>query len=190
MDWLAFVASLVGSLAWPLAAVALAIVFRPQLEALFRRPSGHVKAGPFEADWNDAVRDTQADLAVVSPASGDALSAQPAGRVDGPTMAETAPVQAVLDAYRRVEQALQQRLQGGGVEVPRHRSGGPASVVVTARVARDHELITEQTAEAIRGLQVLRNLAVHGPQGELDAQKATEFVALADASIYAILAKG
>lgn len=50
MDTLTFVASVVGSLAGPLAVVLLALVFHTQVKALSDRLK-RVKAGPLEVEW-------------------------------------------------------------------------------------------------------------------------------------------
>jgi hypothetical protein len=49
--------------------------------------------------------------------------------------------------------------------------------------------INEATQKSIGGLVVLRNLAVHAPQ-RVSAEEALEFVALAEATQYAITATG
>ena len=78
VDWLSFVASLVGSLGWPLAVVALALIFRVELGELIGRIS-RAKAGPVEV-WTE-VRDKIADKVVVAASptmaagSGQALGA-------------------------------------------------------------------------------------------------------------------
>lgn len=50
-------------------------------------------------------------------------------------------------------------------------------------------LITEATQKSVAGLVVLRNLAVHAPE-RVSAEEALEFVALAEATQYAITATG
>jgi hypothetical protein len=58
------------------------------------------------------------------------------------------------------------------------------------RKSRDqHGLINEATQKSVAGLVVLRNLAAHAPD-RVSAEEALEFVALAEATQYAITAKG
>lgn len=47
-------------------------------------------------------------------------------------------------------------------------------------------LITPETMKAIEGLSALRNLAAHGRENDLSAQRAHEFVALAHGTLYAL----
>lgn len=55
MNWREFVASLVGSVAWPLAAVIALALFRRQVTALLEAPLRRLKAAPFELSWQRAV---------------------------------------------------------------------------------------------------------------------------------------
>lgn len=66
-----------------------------------------------------------------------------------------------------------------GVEYAKKLAGDE---LVEAALRKD--AISQQTAEAIRGVLVLRNLAAHG--GEVDAAKAVDYLALADAVIFSI----
>ncbi len=54
MDSLGFVASLVGSLAWPAAIALLAWWFRSEVKVLLRRPLRRAKVGIVEAEWDNA----------------------------------------------------------------------------------------------------------------------------------------
>ena len=54
MDSLGFVASLVGSLAWPAAIALLAWWFRAEVKVLLRRPLRRAKVGIVEAEWDNA----------------------------------------------------------------------------------------------------------------------------------------
>jgi hypothetical protein len=55
-----------------------------------------------------------------------------------------------------------------------------------ARRAVEKSLITEATANAIEGLTVMRNLAVHDPRGEVTTERTQEYLTLADATLYAL----
>jgi uncharacterized protein YutE (UPF0331/DUF86 family) len=87
----------------------------------------------------------------------------------------------VVEASGRVEAELRRRLSAIGVEVPQ---GGLGAL---AQLAQRHGLINEATQKSVAGLVVLRNLAVHLPD-RVSAGEALEFVALAEATQYAITA--
>jgi hypothetical protein len=183
VDWLAFIASLVGSLAWPAVILIVALVFRKTLRAALARPLKRVKAGPFEAEWDDKVARAFVDLAE-SPESSEAPPA-----ADKPvssrlqSVARQSPRAAVMAASAEIEEALRRRLAVRGLAEAERR---PMSARQLSVLAEEHELISPQTADAIRGATVLRNLAAHGPENEIDEQKAVEFLALADAILFAL----
>jgi hypothetical protein len=54
------------------------------------------------------------------------------------------------------------------------------------RLAREHDLITDETLSAIDGLRMLRNLAAHGGGRDISTGRAQEFVALADTVSYSL----
>lgn len=98
-------------------------------------------------------------------------------------LARANPPMAILEASRRVEAELRRRLSAIRVEIPQQGLGA------LALLANQHRLINEATQKSIGGLVVLRNLAVHAPQ-RVSAEEALEFLALAEATQYAITATG
>lgn len=72
-------------------------------------------------------------------------------------------------------------LRNNEVEVGRNQGLG-----TLASVAFKSSLIGESTLQAALGLGVLRNLAVHGSEEDLDATRALEFLKLADAVLYSL----
>lgn len=56
-----FAASLVGSLAWPIVIVIVAVLFRRQLSALLARPLSSLTAGPLKAVWDRQVAEVEAE---------------------------------------------------------------------------------------------------------------------------------
>jgi hypothetical protein len=179
-----FVAELVSALAWPITALAALVFLRRPLERWMRERPSRIKAGPVELQWDSLVSKVQADLdqpGVPDPAALTS-SAEPEDR-DRYLLARANPPMAILEASRRVEAELRRRLSAIGVEVPQQGLGA------LAQLADRHGLITEATQKSIGGLLVLRNLAAHAPQ-RVSAEEALEFVALADATQYAITATG
>lgn len=183
MDWLTFIASLVSSLAWPAIVLVLALVFRNAIKSTLGRPLRRMKAGPLEAEWDEKVAEALVDVAE----SPETVHLPPAGR---PLLAERlqpmteqSPRGAVMAAYAEVEQLLRRRLTMAGYAEPDRY---PMSARQLAAIAEERGIISRQTADAIQGATVLRNLAAHGPEDELDQRKAVDFLILADAILYAI----
>lgn len=59
-----------------------------------------------------------------------------------------------------------------------------------ARRAQEADLVQPETVRAIEGIAVLRNLAAHGHEAELDEPRALDYLALTDAVIYALTQEG
>jgi len=61
--------------------------------------------------------------------------------------------------------------------------------VALARQALDLDLITPETANAVKGIAVLRNLAAHDRMSRLSSAQAQEYLSLVDATIFAVRQK-
>jgi hypothetical protein len=177
VDTRQFIASLVGSLAWPMAIVILVVVLRHRLADLFEQLPKRVKAGPLELEWDRTVAETATELAAPRAAS-PAAPVYVDDLADLVPLADTHPGAAVLDAAARVEQALATRFEAAGADVPPSRG-----MRDLARRAVAQGLISEETARAIDGLTILRNLAAHGRDG-VTPDRAREFLTLAEAVLY------
>lgn len=150
---------------------------RAHHEAL-RAAGGRLKAGPFELEWKRGVSTIEADLGL-PPSISEGKIGGAAGKLD--ELAEQAPAAAIVEAYGRVEEALRALLSDQGQE-PDAR-WGPLPL---ARMAVQQKQISPETANAIEGLDVLRNLAIHGREEELSSKRAHEFVALVQGVLYSI----
>ncbi len=132
MNWLAFVASLVHSLAWPAGVLAVVIILRKPIGVVLGRGVRRLKAGPVEVEFDQLQAEVREELArspelaeAQVPALGVSLREELAG------LAEVSPRAAVLEAYQRIEARLVQMLDSPGVP-PHSRLGGRG----LARMAR------------------------------------------------------
>ena len=100
-------------------------------------------------------------------------------------VAEVSPSAAVLEAFSRVQQDLQARIEAAGFS----RADQSWGVVGLARRARAGGLIKPQAQEAVEGVAVLRNLAAHNP-GEVSRETALEYLALIDGVLFAVRSGG
>lgn len=188
MDGLAFVASLVASLAWPVVALFLIVSFRRQIGELIGRlveAEGFGFKGKFDRAAAAVAKAAAETFAQVGHASATGQAFNPTVRIRESlvsTLADVArenPSAAVLAAYAEVEKALKARMEEAKVAGVEGLSGDKL-----ADVALRKSVVSQQTADAIRGVQVLRNLAAHGK--DVDAEKALDFLSLCDAVIYSI----
>ena len=191
MNWEAFVASLVHSLAWPAAAISVVIVLRKPIGVVLGQGVRRVKAGPVEVEFDQLQAEVREELAR-SPELADAQFPAPANRAAAPasslreelsTLAELSPASAVMEASRQIEYRLTEMLDDSGEPSPR-RLGTRA----LARLARERGLISDETLAAIEGMSVLRNLVAHS-RDDIGADRALDYLALADAVLYALRSK-
>jgi len=113
MSGFEFAAALVGSLAWPVVVLIVAVLFRRHLSVLLARPLSSSKAGPLEAVWDRQVAEVEAEL----PRS-PSCATSGGGAADTDRLREiacAAPAAAVLEAFALIEEQLRQILLDAGV---------------------------------------------------------------------------
>lgn len=168
----------IAAVAWPLTVLVIAVMFRkPIIEAL-AAAAGRVKAGPFELEWKRSVSTVEADLGL-PPSISEGEIGGAAGKLD--ELAEESPMAAIVEAYGGLENTLRSLLADHGQEADEKWN-----VLTLARAAHQHGLVTAETLKAIEGLDILRNLAVHGRPEDLSSKRAHEFVALTQGVLYTI----
>lgn len=171
-----FIASLVHSLAWPSAVVALTIMFRGQLVKLADRPLRRFRAGPLELEFDRVLANVEMNVEVASPDAPETTGVT----AELANLARQAPATAILEACSRVEHRLQTMLREESVQP------SAVGVVAVARLARARELISAETLGAINGIAVLRNLAAHNQAGGVTVDQALEYLSLVDAILYTL----
>jgi len=181
VSWREFVASLVGSLAWPASATFIVWVFREQIAALFAGPVKRWKAGPVEMEyWAQEAAEVFEQVGI--------LDAVAAGQQDDEIaqlaeLAEKTPVVAVMAGFRLVERELRKIGQMGGIEGADHI---PVSKLLVA--AARQGLITQESVAAVRGLMTLRNVVTHddGSGTSVTSARAQEYVVLVQGVLFAL----
>ena len=176
-----FMASLVRSLAWPTAVAVVVVVLRRSIGDALRRGVRRLKAGPVEVEFDEELAEVRDDLARSPELATVDTRPAPAGLGDElGRLVDLSPRTAVMEAFARIEASLRDRLAEAGVATPDR--GGPA----LARLACQHRLISEESVRAVEGMAVLRNLAAHGRADEIDTARAEDYIALADAVLFAL----
>ncbi|WFF41220.1 hypothetical protein EVC62_06730 [Salinicola endophyticus] len=106
MDWLTFISSLVRSLAWPVFALILALLFRDQI-LQFGSFIKKLRAGPIEAEFEHDLE----QLRSLSPGRDDVVGVR-AGEEETflTELAERHPRTAILEAWTRLERAARASL--------------------------------------------------------------------------------
>jgi hypothetical protein len=182
---LEFIAALASALGWPLAVVVIVLVLRqPIARMLTERPPRRVKAGPFEAEWGQALAQAETEVQGL-PASGKSeIAAGGSLREELKAEAHTAPAVAVLEAFARVEGELRSIVMSVDPEVARMAPGA----VLLARVAAQTGRISAETVRAVEGIAVLRNLSAHGGAREVTTEQALDYLDLVDAVLFTLRA--
>jgi len=188
MGWQAYTASLVHSLAWPVAAVVAVVILREQLQALLSRPMRRMKVGPVEVEWEEEVAAAKA-----------ALEAQPVRITEaGPPpvtltdsigdLTDIAPMEAIQTAYERVRDVLlhmsPEPVPQSSLSVLNVTVTGYPSAAALARFVRERGRLNDVNVRAIETLTRLRAHAAH--TGGVTPQQAREFVDLADLIMFSI----
>lgn len=178
MSALEFVASLVSSLAWPVAVLVIAVIFRAQIRQVMSRPLRRLRAGPVEMEFDRLL--SEVEVAVQRPVS--ATPAEEPTKPGHPAVAEleelvtTSPVAAILDAHALIEREL----RGAVVEADPSVNVSRMTMGQLLRVATDKQILTPEAARAVRDLTVMRNLVAHGRASEVTGERARSYVTLAD----------
>jgi len=187
MNGLQFIASLIGSLAWPALVLALVLVFRASLRTLLAGDVKRWKAGPsgLEVEFKEIIPEIRLDVQKDRSGSRSSTVELPRGfRAEMLELARISPRAAILEAFSRVEARLHKLLTEAGVSV---NEFADASGRTLAEVAAKKGVISEGSSTAIAGLSVLRNLAAHSREADsLSLERATEFIDLADGVLYTI----
>jgi hypothetical protein len=174
VSWLAFISSLVHSLAWPTSAAVIAGVLRRPIAAMLGRGNiRRIRAGMFEVEFDQKLAEVREELSLSPELSASSEPALTLREDDLHRLADLSPSAAVLEAFKRVEHRLSQLLDRA--EVPRDKMG----VSRMTRLARERGLISGETQSAILDLAVLRNFTAHSPGDQLTAAQAHDYVTLA-----------
>lgn len=166
MDTLTFIAELVKAAAWPLAAVAIVLIFKQQLRALLTRIR-RGKVGPAEFEFEQGVK----ELAEEAPSQ--LLPAQ----VGSPTvsLATTNPRAAILEAWRGIENSVNQLAKN--TELPKFVH--PKNTAGVIRAMERSGILPADEVALLNDLRVLRNQATHDPDFSPSPDSVITYVQLA-----------
>lgn len=172
MNWLAFWASVIGSLAWPATIVVVVLIFRKQLLAaapwLRELEVGNVKM-KFAEELAKAANAAEAMQPPNAPA--------PHPVADRDLMlAEHAPIGLVLQSWMTIDQALADAANRHGLSTSSSLRTAPAHRVIAD--LEERRLITPATTQTLRYLRDLRNQVAHR-RGVIDTDQALEYARLA-----------
>jgi len=174
-----FIAAMTSALVWPILVGLAVVLFQRELRLWLAERPTKMKVGPVEAEWPRVLSHVERDLeqAGVPPPTELAVAGQLSDHLA--EVSESSPMVAITEAVDAVDRRLRQGLSQASIAAPEQ-----LGLTRLARLAREHGLIRPETEEAVAGLAVMRNLAVHGRA--VSTQQARDFLALADGVLFAL----
>jgi Domain of unknown function (DUF4145) len=179
MGWLEFTASIVGSIAWPIAAVVIAMLFRRQIKALLDKVKS-LSWGDAKADFSDRLEEAEvaAEESLPQVTSDETRS----GPSQFEQLLDVYPAAAILESWSHVELAIMERHAALGHPYD-SRQGVVGAIVRLVR----NGAIDQATADSLQELRALRNTAAHSARdGDITVSQAIRFQELAERSIAAL----
>jgi hypothetical protein len=152
MDWLTFVASVIGSLVWPAVAVFLIIILRNQLRALVGRLL-RMKWGEFEVGFKEIFEEAREVAEEIREETPPKLAPPEQGVDDNlAELARLNPNGAILEAYGLIGQVISQYAD----KLPYRRS-----TTNYMRLLKGKGLINDDAFFLFEKLRQIRNAVVH-----------------------------
>ena len=168
-------------MAWPAAVAVLVILLRKPLQEAVTHRLTRLKAGPIEAEFDAEALEVRGDVRRIPEVAAAEPRQEPVSLTDElAPLIDISPRGAVVEAFGRIEARLADLLGTAGSPPPKRIAWQVADL------AFEKNLISVETLEAVLGLQKLRNLAAHGDRDEISRDRARDYVAMADAVLYAM----
>lgn len=173
MDRLVFISNLVSALAWPLAAVTIASIFKGEITKLLGRIT-HVKYGDSEIDFKEGVKRTSQEAEKTLPGI---VSGNEAEKHKLYELAKVSPRGAVIDAWLGVEAKLRRYATQNGIQ--QHE---PSIDLIRAVdwYSMERSTIGKGVIGMLYKLQSLRDEAVHLSDSSIDTATAIDYIDLAE----------
>jgi hypothetical protein len=151
MDWLSFIAALVGHLAWPAAIAAVALLFRSQVQALFQNLN-RLKWRDIEAEFGEKVDQIREDVREIE-SSPDFRDEPVAPKLI--ELVETHPHLAVLEAWKQLERSI--------IDVSVRKFNNDRRLPLSKHLSDlvKAELLPAAMVKAVEDIREVRNQAVH-----------------------------
>jgi hypothetical protein len=177
MDALTLVAEIIKAVAWPLAALGLALLFRKAIINLVSGQKLHeVDLKAFAVKFSEGVQQVKASLPALPPAT-TPVTRTLTTKLDVHIASD--PVEEILKAWNDVEGLLAAAVAQGIAP-----SGFVLTDVVDTLVGKG--ILQQSTRASIISLYHLRNLAAHAPAERLTPLQVQEFVTMAQATRWVV----
>lgn len=176
-----FVASLAGSVAWPLVVIGVAFLFRDQVIAMVNNVES-VKVGGVEAKIRRNLRDAAEELKSAEPVTKVVARLNDDSFQRLFSMAEASPTGAIIEAWKPVE-AIAREFVVRELPALRTRLERPDRLMSSGMLAKtleDMGVLPASEINSFQKLRVIRNQAAHSSDSQITSDSAREYVRLAD----------
>jgi hypothetical protein len=175
MNWLQFFSSVIGSLAWPVAAIAAFYILKNHVTALFPFVE-RLKLKDFEVEFRKSVQELSAQSsAELAAPNMDEEAFVPRNRLY--SLAEISPRSAILEAWLQVETAAADAIQNLDPILGSKVAGIPPLQLGNQLYRR--EIISKNQLMIFNRLRELRNRAVHIGDVTFQLDEVSEYISLA-----------
>jgi hypothetical protein len=168
MGWLTFTASIINSLAWPIAIVAIICVMREPLSGLLNKLTG-LRAAGIEAQFGKEVAQAKDEIR-----AGAVSVSLPLAQNEKATLeqrfrhlAETSPRGAVIEAWAPFETAALEAAEALG--------SSQRGVVQAIETLLDKGMLTKEEADIVFKFRALRNAVVHARTLDLPKETVADY---------------
>ena len=175
MDLYQFVASIVGSLAWPSMILTALILFRRKLMELLPLLEAEVKGVKFR--FASAAKEVVKLTLEQVPSAGDNPTPEEISKFE--EIKKLSPRAAVLELAYELEEAVRGFAAGMGID----QNTRTTTLRGLTRLLRSHELIDEKTSALLDDLNAIGNVAKHGRELDLTEADAGRFQQYAQVAI-------
>ena len=179
MDKKTLIAELVTILAWPGATVVIVFLLRVPirnlLDGIKLRKFKHKN---WEAEFEETTREIRSELQVTTKdlrRTGESLIEELEYLIT------SSPTETILTAWNRIEQTVSLLAKKYGIQEY-------TFLTILNRLVQKN-VVGLSTKDSLLGLRQLRNLAVHGINGDVSEARAREFLTMADAILWVISSK-
>lgn len=187
VDWMLAAAQILGTIAWPTAAVIILLAFRKPLQELLQHVAGLSFGGAKVTFDRTSPGVTESVVEALEDAASESPQATPMPlREYYAERAETNPLNAILEAYIAIERWYDAALTKHNAD--NYDGLKKLGVSQMSRIAVSKGLVPASTLPAVDGLTALRNLVVHAPGKKLGPEEAREYLVLADGLLYSLRA--
>ena len=153
MNWLDFISSIVGSLAWPVAFVIAVVVYKDPLKKLMERMTD-VELWGSKASFSNSLKGAETTAELIPSIEYKATPAITPPNDDYLKLAEQYPGAAVMEAFKKVEAVLDEWQDGQGMTHP------PSNEGLVEWLVQDGYL-SDVVYQLYKKVKQTRNIAVH-----------------------------